>query len=91
MKKIVTIEMDNGGVIKAELYPDVAPIQSKMPTALFSIILVLSTAHDCGYVISDTHKMMPAQITHIRLSITKSIVSLTVSSNALWRIRISVR
>lgn len=25
MKKIVTIEMDNGGVIKAELYPDVAP------------------------------------------------------------------
>jgi peptidyl-prolyl cis-trans isomerase B (cyclophilin B) len=25
MKKIVTIEMENGGVMKAELYPDVAP------------------------------------------------------------------
>lgn len=26
MRKIVTIEMENGGVLKAELYPDIAPI-----------------------------------------------------------------
>ncbi len=26
MKKIVTIEMENGGVMKAELYPDTAPL-----------------------------------------------------------------
>lgn len=26
MKNIVTIEMDNGGIMKAELYPDIAPI-----------------------------------------------------------------
>lgn len=26
MKKIVTIEMENGDIMKAELYPEIAPI-----------------------------------------------------------------
>ena len=62
-----------------------------MPRAGCGMTRPLSPGDMCVVSATHTHSRIPALATHMTLSSTSSDVSLTVSSKALWRVRVSVR